>query len=242
MARPHLLLILIVPLACGLAACQSLPRNEGDPVRVTDVVERIKADLAAYLRYDAQAAQAPPLDTACRGIVGFDIESVKVSLTTQTDATSSVTGGATLAVGSGSLGATFGVSEERKGTQSLGFTLYPARDVGAHLAPEPEPLDPDLYPITTSLKQLREDLLAASAKTPCMALTPPDRDGKPQRDEGGSFSFGFTVNNQVARGGGLKFVVFALGPAQSLQHQVGNTITVTFRARAGSAALIRPGP
>lgn len=231
--------VFLVVLALG--ACCSLPQNEGSPAQVADVVGKIKADLKVYQAYDAAAASVVPLDNACQASVGFYIDNVKVSLTTQTDVTTSGTASATLPVGSGTFGPslTLGASQETKGTQTLTFTLYP-KVVPAFNAKQvvPKAIDANLYPIAASLQSLRNGLLEASQKEPCISLTPiSGLDGKQATaDPGGTYAFGFTVINNASAGGTLKFVVFSLGATNTVQRQAGNTITVTFKARPGNAA------
>lgn len=234
----YLLCIPIVFVVLFLGACCSLPRNEGSPARVADVVSQIKADLKVYQDYDAAASLQEPLNNPCRGIVGFYIDNVKLSLTTQTDDTTSGTGSATLPVGSVTFGPSLGVSQETKGTQTLTFTLYPKKtQIDSRVAPKP--IDANLYPIAASLQRLREGLLEASQKEPCVSLVPVEHgpDGKLPVDAGGTYVFGFTVINNVSVGGTLKFVVFSLGATNTAQRQAGNSITVTFKARSGSAAV-----
>jgi hypothetical protein len=225
-----------------LAACQTVPQNEGAPAKVSDVVLKIKADLAAYQQYDAQASAAGPLANACGGRVGFNIDNVKIALTTQTDNTGTYSGSATLPVGSATLTPSLTYSQEQKGTQTLTFSLYPKAAIVARGQPiqKPPPPDADTYPIAAALQQLRDGLLEASYKAPCVSLIPTGTDpntGKPVSDPGGTFAFGFTVTNTATEGGTLKFIVFSLGATESQQHQAANAITVTFKALPGSAAL-----
>lgn len=235
---------------CGtvLVACQDIPQNEGEPTRVADVVDRIKADIGAYQAYDAIASAATPLNNECHGAVGFYIDNVKVVLTTQTDDTTSGTASAMLPVGSGTFGPSLGSSHETKGTQTLTFTLYPkVPSTPKAVLPTPPPIDASLYPIAASLQRLRDGLLEASQRGPCVSLVPigadgqpaKDSDGKPVKDDGGSYAFGFTVINQASAGATLKFVVFSLGATNTAQRQAANTITATFKARPGSAAAFR---
>lgn len=229
--------LLLVVLELG--ACCSIPQNEGSPAKVADVVSKIKADIGAYQKYDALASEAKPLNNACQAAVGFYIDNVKVSLTTSTDDTSSVSGSATLPVGSSTFGPSLSGSQETKGTQTLTFALYPkAGQKHTDSNEAPTAIDASLYPIAASLQRLRDGLLEASQKKPCLSLIPvlPDADGKPQADAGGTYAFGFTVINNASAGGTLKFVIFSLGATNTVQRQAGNTITVTFKARPGSAA------
>ena len=232
---------LLLVLTLCLAACQSVPHNEGDPAKVSDVVSQIKADLGVYQQYDADAAAAKPRDNVCQGSVRFDIDNVKVSLTTQTDDTATVTGSATLPVGSGTFLPSLGLTREVKGTQTLTFSFYPKPVVINNPKPASAPaqIDANAYPIAASLQRLRDGLLEASQKTPCISLVPlgVGPDGKPATDPGGTFAFGFTVTNTHSTGGTLKFVIFSLGATNSAQAQAANTITVTFKARPGSAAV-----
>lgn len=230
--------LILCAVVLALEGCQSIPQNEGKPARVADVVSAIKADIGIYQAYDAVAAAAKPLNNACQGIVGFNINNVKVSLTTQTDNTTSGTGSATLPVGSTMFGPSIGVSQETKGTQALTFTLYPKTEpMPSAPREEPAAIDADRYPIAASLQRLRDGLLEASQKKPCMSLVPPpDSDGK-IKDDGGTYAFGFAVINQDSIGGTLKFLVFSLGATNTAQRQASNTITVTFKARPGSSAF-----
>jgi hypothetical protein len=231
-------LILILPLA----ACQTLPQNEGDPAKLSDVISKIKDDLATYQQYDAQAAAAGPLQNACGGSVGFTIDNVKIAVTTQTDDTGTGQGSATLPVGSAALSPSLSFSREVKGTQTLTFSLYPksvtvARDAQTQA---PASINASTYPIAASLQQLRDGLLEASKRTPCVSLIPSgtDSSGKPIADPGGTFAFGFTVSHSNTEGATVKFVVFSLGATETSQRQAGNTITVTFKARPGASAAL----
>ncbi|MFM0265077.1 hypothetical protein [Paraburkholderia sediminicola] len=218
-----------------LAACPTVPQNEGEPARVADVIKQIKADLGAYQAYDSVASAAKPLDDACKGIVGFYIDNVKVSLTTQTDDTVTGTGSATLPVGAATLSPSVSGSHERKGTQTLTFSLYPkVEPAPSTLQSMPGPIDSDKYPIASSLQRLRDGLLEASQAKPCVSLSPASG-----TDSGGTFVFGFTVINQLSVGGTLKFVIFSLGATNTTQRQASNTITVTFKARPGSQAAVQ---
>ena len=164
---------------------------------------------------------------------------MKISLTTQTDNTISGTASLTLPVGSGTFGPTGGFTQETKGTQTLTFSLYP-KPVSAH-DKSAAVLDPAKYPIAASLQRLREGLLEASKKEPCVSLIPRGVDGKPDpsKDAGGSYAYGFTVINTKTAGATLKFVVYSLGATGSAQRQSQNSITVTFKARPGSADSFR---
>jgi hypothetical protein len=224
-------------VALNVAACgTNFPHNEGDPADVANVVMKIKEDLGVYQDYDAGEAGAKPLDNVCGGAVGFTIDSVKVSLTTQTDISQSGSASATLPVGPATFGPSASVSQEGRGTQTLTFTLYPKAQPASNKRTE---INAGTHPIAASLKSLREGLLKASQSRPCVSLIPPpDPATGKVADPGGTYAFGFTVINQLSRGGTLKFLVFSLGASNSAQRQAGNTITVTFKARPGSAAAL----
>jgi hypothetical protein len=239
------------PIVCAvfaaLSGCCSMPQNEGQSASVSEVVERIKEDLAAYQEYDALASLEAPLKNACGGIIGFYVESVKVSLTTQTDDTVAGSAGFTLPVGSGTFGPSFGASQQTKDTQTLTFSLYPKqRDADPTmlnlegfkaLVQKAEPKAAK-NPIAASLKGLREGLLAASGTKPCFSLVPLGSDGKPlAKDDGGSYLFGFSVSKMGNTKADIKFAVFSLGASGTSQRTAGNTITATFKARQGAAAM-----
>ncbi len=225
-----------------LAGCATVPQNEGFPANVSDVVKKIKHDLAIYQDYDANAASARPLDNTCHGAVSFSINSVKIVLTTQTGDSISGNASATLPVGSVTFGPSISGSREYKGTQTTTFTLYPTEIAIKALkdtAP-PKPIDASEYPIAAGLQQLRDGLLDASQISPCVSLTPPPgNDGTPSKDDGGMYTFGFTVINQTQGGANIKFALFSLGANNSYQRLAGNTITVSFKARNMSAAAIK---
>ena len=233
--------LILCSVALALASCQSMPQNEDDPATVTSVVSAIKEDIGVYQNYDAIAAEAKPLNNTCHGKVDFYIVSVRVSLTTQTDNTKTGNGSATLPVGSATFGPSLYVSKETIGTQTLTFTLYPIEQPTPrehHEVPDPNPIDANQYPIAASLQRLRNDLLAASQIPPCMTLAPPvGSDGK-IKDDGITYAIGFTVIKQTSAKARLKFLVFSLGATNMAQRQAGNTITVTFKARPGSDALM----
>jgi hypothetical protein len=231
--------LLLCAIGLTLVACSttSVPQNEGAPAGVAEVVGKIKADLATYQDYDAKASTEPALPNACKGIVGFYIDNVKVSLTTQRDDTISTSGSLTLPVGSATFGPSLGASHEIKGTQTLTFALYPKVLPPSKTKERLEIIDANEFPIAASLQRLRNGLLVASKEEPCVALIPlPDPATGKVTDTGGTFAFGFTVIKQVSTGGTLKFVVFSLGATNTAQRQAGNSITVTFKARQGSVA------
>lgn len=222
--------------------CTTVPKNEGMPATVSDVVKKIKQDLAIYQKYDADAASAKPLDNICHGAVSFSISNVKIALTTQTDDTTSGNASATLPVGSGIFGPSFSGSKEVKGSQTTTFSLYPKEIeiMASKDAEPPKPIDANLYPIAAGLQQLRDGLLDASQISPCVSLTPPPGDdGKPAKDDGGTYTFGFAVINQDQGGANIKFVLFSLGATTTSQRQAANTITVTFKARANTSAALQ---
>lgn len=223
-----------------LTGCATIPQNEGKPTNVSDVVKKIKQDLSIYQKYDASAAGEKPIDNACHGAVSFSISDVKVSLTTQIDDTDSGSASLTLPVGSGTFGPLFSGLHEVKGSQITTFTLYPKQiEIRASKDAEaPKPIDASFYPIAAGLQQLRDGLLDASQIGPCVSLIPPPGDdGKPAKDDGETFTFGFTVINQSTGGENIKFVLFSLGANNTSQRQAANTITVTFKARSGSEAI-----
>ena len=241
--RPIAIRCAQVVVLLALGACQSLPQNEGVPASVSEVVAKIKADVAAYQAYDTATSKEPPAGV-CSAAVGFYIESVKVALTTQTDNTVSGSAGATLPVGPVTVGPSIGGSRETKGTQTTTFSLYPRpNNTDAKSVAAAKQINPTDYPIAFSLRQLREGLLDASkqplAQQACFSLIPPpDADDKPAKDPGGSYVFGFTVIKTAKEDASLKFIIFSVGASGIQQSQAGNTMTVTFKARPGSAAAL----
>lgn len=77
------------------------------------------------------------------------------------------TGSATLPVGAATLSPSVSGSHERKGTQTLTFSLYPkVEPAPSTLQSMPGPIDSDKYPIAASLQRLRDGLLEASQAKP----------------------------------------------------------------------------
>lgn len=223
--------------AVGLSGCVTLPHNEGAPAPISAVVSSIKSDLEAYQNYDAAASLEPPLNDACHGVVGFAIESVKVSLTTMVDDSVTGNGSAVLPVPGATFGPSMSATRDVKGTQTLTFALYPKPELSKAEVLAAQRIDAEKYPIAAHLKALREGLLDASRAKPCMSLVPPaGADGK-VNDPGGTFAFGFTVTNQATAGGTLKLVIYSLGASGTSQSQFGNMVTVTFKAHKDAVAL-----
>lgn len=221
-----------------LAACQSMPQNEGVPATVAEVIGQIKNDLSVYQDYDAKVASIAPLNNSCNGVIGFYVESVKVSLTTSTNDTITSSGAATLPVGSGIFGASLGKISEIKGTQNLTFMLYPKTEVNPVSGQGTiKKISADDFPIAASLQRLRDGLLAASDSKPCVSLIPPADDKGKITDPGGTFVFGFTVSKQSTIGANIKLVIFSLGSTSTNQTQAGNTIAILYKARDGSSGL-----
>lgn len=231
-------LVSVLALAIGVSGCATVPRNEGAPAKISDVVGALKRDLDVYQKYDAVTSMEAPLNDACHGVVGFSIESVKVALTTSIDNSVAGNGSAVLPVPGATFGPSMSLSHDEKGTQTLTFSLYPKTEVGSEDVQTVREIDSGRYPIAANLKALREGLLEASRAKPCMALIPPaDAAGK-VNDPGGTFAFGFTVTNQATAGSTLKLIVYSLGATGSSQSQIGNTVTVSFKAHTNAAALM----
>lgn len=227
----RLLLCLTMILLCGCNA--TTPVNEGDPASISSVVTAIKNDVAKYQEFAAMAKQEKPRANTCKGKIDFDIQSIKVSLTTQTDYSVTGSGGATLPVGNLTFGPSGSITRSAKGTQVLTFNLYPRIPDAKELVGD---IDGKTYPIAATLQKLRSELLEASDLSDnCMSLQAAD----PSKTENSTFSFGFAVTNSGSASGTLKFVIFSLGASGSVQKQAGNTITVAFKPSAGSSDLFR---
>lgn len=233
--------ILCVVCLLLMAACASIPQNQGEPATVLEVVEKIKADVDAYEAYIQPLLSESPLSNACHGDIQFSISSVKISLTTQTDNTTTADGSLVLPVGTGTFGSTSSLSHEAKRTQVLTFTLYPKKnDLKQGEYKNSLPISPSDTPIAYNIKRLRKELLTASNKKTCFSLTPL-KNGEIAtnlEDDGETLQYGFTVINQKSINGGLKFVIFSLGTGFTSQNEVGNSITVTFKALPGNASLM----
>lgn len=227
-----------------LTACQSLPMNEGKPASLADVVGKIKSDVAVYQTYDAAVENEPPQENRCRAAVGFSIESVKVSLLTETDNTVGGSIGAKVPTGIVTIGPSLSRSSETKGTQTTTFSLYPKPRIGEPPAPSQsaKTIDAAAYPIAAALQRLREGLLAAANQHSLTAqtcfslspLTPPG--GKAPDDPGGTYVFGFTVVHKSGTDGKIELLVFSLGASANEQTTAANTLTVAFKARPGKNA------
>jgi hypothetical protein len=226
----RLLLCLTVFSLCGCNA--TLPVNEGDPTSISRVVTVIKNDVAKYQEFAVAVKGEEPKANTCRGKIDFDIQSIKVSLTTQIDYSVTGSAGATLPVGDLTFGPSASVARSTKGTQVLTFNLYPRISETKGAMGE---IDGKIYPIAATLQKLRGELLEASDLSDnCLSLQATD----PSKTENSTFTFGFAVTNSGSASGSLKFVIFSLGASGSVQKQAGNTITVAFKP-SGSAELFR---
>ncbi len=233
-------------LVCCLAAgCTTIPLKTDGSVGAEEVMRRIKDELSEYYFYMHQHENDPALDNVCKGKIEFEIKSVTVTLTSQSDDTADVNGSASLPIGAaGTLGPTLDLSSETKSTKTLKYTVFPTD-------PRPSARPPALkseerwvgYPIASSIEQLREALLKASDTLPCETFaapaepaTPP-APGKPAAPADQTVSFDFNVIRTGKGGATFKFVLFSVGATASRQRQAGNTVLVTFNAKPGSVGF-----
>lgn len=224
----------------ALTACGTAPPRPVDPVSVADVVSAIKVDLLVAQRYLRWAAGQAAKKNACQGMVSFTLGTVTVELNTLSTH-----------IGSGSVGATVPLepitvtlgasgSQEMTNTQTIRFVL--ATQDTLELNQETIDKDPAVnllpstYPITVGLRTLREGLLSASDKRPCVAVGPVVSDPKEAKGFEGALVYSFLLDAKSAGEGKVSFLVFSVGGGASNRAQTSNKVSVTFAPTPGSTA------
>ena len=209
--------------ALALPGCETLSQSQSqETVPLSDVIQQIKYELAEYDKYALAHASDPAMNNICSGKIDLTISSVKVTVNTVSDNTDEATGSASIPIGAISAGPSGTLTGEKKSSQTLTFTVFPADADKDHLAPQPKTFEGK--PITIELENLRESLLKSSAYSPCITMTNPD----PKKDQDNSDAMAFTVTKTGKVGGTLKFLVFSVGATSTQQRQYANTITVNF--------------
>jgi hypothetical protein len=218
--------ILTAALAILLAGCASIPQQTNiKPVSAEAVLRQIKKELAQYTSYQQTHAIPSRENAVCKGTVDFVIDSVSISLVTQTEV--SADGSASLSVpvgGPGTLGPSMSVSSVNKQSQTINFTIYPVRDVPYQ--PDAQTRPDSLFvgtPIADALIGFRDSLLKASDQPPCVTFV------RPGGGQENSIVYGFAIVQTVHGGVTYRLLVFSAGANSSSQQQNSNVITVKFK-------------
>jgi len=120
-----------ISLAIGAALLIAGCANVAQPttvkaVSVEAVMRQVKKELAQYTAYQQARAAEKRASTVCKGNVDFAIDSVSISLVTQTDI--SVDGNASFSIpvaGAGTVGPSLAGSYGNTQTQTVNFTIFP---------------------------------------------------------------------------------------------------------------------
>jgi hypothetical protein len=168
---------------------------------------------------------APAILPPCgSGNIDFDLDSVKIDMTTTTDTTVNAEVSAQVPVVPLTLGPDGKISKENKDTQELVFTEYPLVDPSYTTAAP-------MGALGNTLKSLRSALLTGAATHPCFRDFDPNN---PKQEH--TFTLGFTVTGELTGTLGLKFVIVNTTAGIDNKSISGNTLTVSFR-QAGLDAL-----
>jgi hypothetical protein len=233
--------LITIALCAGLlSGCATARLGSDGQLNTADLMRRVKDELAEYYFYMHQHENDPAAPDVCGGRIRFDIKSVTVTLTSQSDDSADVNGSASIPIGGpGTLGPSLDASRDAKST-TMKYTIFPV---------DPGPGKPTFrtgpqwagFPIASSIEQLRESLLEASDTPPCVHFAPrptvpPDPKGVVAADQ--TVSFDFTVVRTVKGGAAFKFLLFSAGATASHQAQAGNTISVVFNASKDDVGFV----
>lgn len=228
---------LAIGSALLIAGCANVPQpTTVKPVSAEDVLRQVKKELAQYAMYHTARAQEPRAQTICKGNIDFVVDSVSISLLTQTEL--SVDGSFSFSVpvaSAGTLGPSASASATNRQNQTINFTIYPVNDTAN--PPGGETKSASLFvgtPIADGLKAFRDSLVKASDQPPCVtfARVGVDRmlENGDDRKQENSIAYGFTIIETVKGGASYRFLVFSAGLNSQAQQQNTNTITVRFKA------------
>jgi hypothetical protein len=225
-----------------LAGCAGVPLRTDGQLDASEVMRRVKEELAYYYFYMHQHENDPALQNVCGGTLAFRIKSVAVTLTSVVDDTGDLNASATLPVGAvGTFGPAVDLATDQKRSSTLKYTFYPVDPGPGQPAPHMDQQWQGV-PIASSIEGLREALLKASDTQPCEVFTAPDDPGPPAKkgqpaDQ--TVTFDFTVTRTGKAGAAFKFVLFSVGAGATATHQnqAGNNIVVTFNATPKSVGL-----
>jgi hypothetical protein len=234
--------LVLAALTClNLTACGSLFPHRGDIVSVVDVVKRIKTDVATYNAYALLHSKDERVGK-CGSAINFYIDQVTVQLATKNDDTKGGSAGLVIPIGAGTFEPGFNRSSEMINSRTVTFNLYKNdsknspgdfRTFLEEVPPTKESPSFEKFPITASLRELREGLLEASRTTPdgtCLALSKAD-------DEGNTLEYAITAIDKIDASGDIKFTVISLGAKKSRERTFGNVVTVTFKAAPGEVVF-----
>ncbi len=207
--------------ALALSGCITPSVPTGTTVPLEELIRQIKSDVGQYNAYAAEHINDAPLNTACGGRINLAVKAITVSVTTSAKQEQSGTIGAEVTPfpflklgGSGGMGRGF------ENSQNLTFTVIPVSPGSApSAAGQQDALPPSQ--LLTVLRGLRESLLKASDKTPCLTFPTAE-------DQENSVEFGFTATKTNSVGGSVNLFIFAIGGSRSNERTAAHTITIAF--------------
>lgn len=209
------------------------------PVSAEAVLRQVKKELAQYTSYQKAHAIERLAPTICKGNVDFAIDSVTISLQTQTDIAVDGSASFSLPVSiGGTLGPSLALSGDNTQTQTVNFTIYP---VDGPLEMEGTTKSESLFvgtPIADSLKAFRESLTKASDQPPCVAFS---RKGDNSKQDN-SIVYNFRIVQSAKGGASYKFLIFSAGLTTTLAQQNTNVITARFKETSNGAAINTTSP
>lgn len=215
----------IISTLCALSLCGCVTsiQGGGQPVALEDLIRQIKSDIGEYNDYAKAHAGEAPLNNACGGKVNLKITAATVTVTTSAKLTEGATAGAEVSpLPFLKIGVAGGAGREFGNSQTLSFTVVPVSSDGngeaAALAASQESRPrSQLYGVLTNL---RESLLKASDKTPCLRF--------PDEGQDNSIEFGFSATRSQSMGGTINLYIFALGTNRSSERSAAHTIKIAF--------------
>jgi Trypsin-co-occurring domain 2 len=190
------------------------------------VLLRVKQEVGLYQNESASWHAALPELFRQRGIVpecgngdiNFVLKEIRMEFSAVLDRTDKASIGLKVPFGPVEASAGAGGSVATKRSQLLTYTYY----VPAGIPPDPgfKNLIGTEAVILPTLSALRDSLILATTRRPCMANTPPDRDN--------TFTFGLELTRAANADVGFTFAVVNADAGTDRQRGSGNTITVTF--------------
>ncbi|HMS21457.1 hypothetical protein [uncultured Sphingorhabdus sp.] len=202
------------------------PRPKPEPVKVEDVVLKIKEQLR---QYDAYVAAHPAAGGArCDADAELKVSGATISMVTVTGKTSSAEASAEIPIGPITLSGGGSGSLATKNTQTLTFTLLPIAD-RAVVTPWKE--GDTLEGFAAVLANLRTSFHKTSQQEPCFGFGP-------EKDQKNKVEFGFTVTRDRGSSLGISFLFFKLGGKKKGSDEATNTVTIAFTG--SGAAILSP--
>ena len=196
----------------------------GEPL--DQVLLRVKQEIGLYQNESASWHDSLPalfeklgIKPECgNGDINFVLKEIKMEFSAVLDRTDKANIGLKVPFASAAAGAGVSGSTATRRSQTLTYSYY----VPAQMPADPhfKNLIGDQAVILPTLGALRNSLILATARRPCMMNTPPDRDN--------TFTFELELTRAASADVGFTFAIPSAGASSDRQRSSGNTITVTF--------------